>query len=70
MGFFQAKGAMHFDLVRFKEAKERDLVLHWPWVVMGQAMVVEPWWLGFFLAKGAMHFDLVWIHFSWLLMEF
>lgn len=35
-------------LFHFKEAEERDLIFCQPWVVVGQTLVMEPWWPGFF----------------------
>lgn len=46
-------------LFHFKEAGERDVILHRPWVVAGQALAMEPWWLGFFPVEGAICIALV-----------
>lgn len=40
---------------QFKEARKRDAILHQPWVVAGQALAMEPWWLGFFIVGGHWH---------------
>lgn len=48
-GFDLEKG---FSLFRFKEARERDLVLRRPWVVVGQALAVELWRPWFFPLEG------------------
>lgn len=59
-----------FALVHFKEARERDLVLHQPWVIIGQVFVMEPPRPSFFLMEGVIRSAFVWIQLPWLSMEF
>lgn len=58
-GFSLGKG---FALLRFEEARKRDLVLCRPCVVIGQELALEPQWLGFLLAKGVILLTRIWIY--------
>lgn len=41
-----------FAMFCFKDARKKDLVVRRPWVVVGHALVVEPWRSGFFPLEG------------------
>lgn len=63
---FRSKAGLKGEVVRFnmengfvmfcfKEAREKDLAFHLPWVVASQARTMEPGRPEFFPSKGAIH---------------
>ena len=56
-------------MVRFSDLDERDGMLGRPWVVAGQALVVEAWRPHFHPGNGAIRTALIWVRLPHLQME-